>query len=91
MLRILLVEDSPTDAGLIEAALSGRDGQLEITHVEQMGEAEEYLNEQHSRLYPARSGAAGQPGAGHGGTGQLRRSARADHCLDRTGRRGHSD
>ena len=43
MLRILLVEDSPSDAALIEAALSGRDGQLEITHVEQMGEAEDYL------------------------------------------------
>ncbi len=44
MLRILLVEDSPTDAALIEAALSELDGQLEITHVEQLGEAEEYLN-----------------------------------------------
>ena len=43
MLRVLLVEDSPTDAALLQTALSALHEPLEIAHVQCMDEAEQWL------------------------------------------------
>ena len=45
MLRVLIVEDSPTDAALLQAALTEWGGQLEIDHVECMEQAEQRLKQ----------------------------------------------
>jgi signal transduction histidine kinase/HPt (histidine-containing phosphotransfer) domain-containing protein len=43
MVRVLFVEDSPSDAALLEAALCGLDGHLEIVRAESLDEARRHL------------------------------------------------
>ena len=44
-LRILLVEDNPRDADLLQDTLAQIEGQLEITHVERLQQATEFLQQ----------------------------------------------
>ncbi len=44
-LHILLVEDNPNDADLLQETLAQVEEQLEITHVERLQQAAEYLKQ----------------------------------------------
>ena len=90
-LRILLVEDNPGDAVLLEETLSAADQRSSIAHVERLAEAARVPGPGRRQRHPLGPGAAGQRRAVHAGAGHRGGPARADHGHDRAGGRvgGH--